>query len=427
MLKLNIENAVTKPVITKYEKVVARMATKMEKLESTGFEYLGWKDLPDTYSKDEIKDIKTTVKGLLKENVDTLVVIGIGGSFAGAKAAIDMIKSRYSAKNKTDMEIIFVGESLSSTDLAQKLEYVSNKNFAINIISKSGTTTEPALAFRLFWQLLKDKVGNYNASKFIVATTDAHNGALKTIANKNSFKTFVIPEDVGGRYSVLTPVGLFPIACAGIDIQKVMDGATAANQKYKVPTIENDAYKYAAARHYLSNKYKVELMVQYEPHMAAFNEWWKQLAGESEGKNEKGLFPASAVFSTDLHSLGQFIQDGSKVLFETVLTVETPTYNVAIIRNEENLDNLNYLCEKTVHEVNEVAFKATTEAHVKIGNVPNIHLSYPKLNAKTFGELVVFFQRAVAMTAYLQDVNPFNQPGVEIYKTNMFKMLGKPQ
>ena len=427
MLKLNLENAVSKAVLKKYQKVVKRLSKKMEALDVKGYDFLGWKDLPANYYKNELKDINVFARKLVRENVDTLIVIGIGGSYTGSKAAIDMMKSRYATKNKGDMEIVFVGESISSTDLAEKLEYPSHKNFAINVISKSGTTTEPAIAFRLFWKLLKDKVGNFNAAKFIVATTDSHNGALRQMAQQNSFKTFTIPEDIGGRFSVLTPVGLFPMACAGINIQKVMDGAKAAHEKYKVPSLDNDAYKYAATRHYLSTKYQVELLVQYEPHMSSFNEWWKQLAGESEGKNEKGLFPASAIFSTDLHSLGQFIQEGSKVLFETVLTVEIPKYNVKIIRNEENIDNLNYLSEKTVHYINEVAFKATTSAHVKFGKVPNIHLSYSKLNEKSFGELVVFFQRAVAMTAYLQDVNPFNQPGVEIYKDKMFKLLGKPE
>ncbi|MCK5945637.1 MAG: glucose-6-phosphate isomerase [Mycoplasmataceae bacterium] len=426
MIKLNLSKAIATTAVDKYAKIVKQLATKMEALESKGFEYLGWKDLPVTHSKPEIEQMNKVAADLQKQNVDTLVVIGIGGSYSGAKAAIDMIRGRYPMNDK-GMEIVYVGESISSTDLAQKLAYVQNKKFAINVISKSGTTTEPAIAFRLFWKMLKDKVGVNNASKYIVATTDAHGGALKMLAKRNDFITFVIPENIGGRYSVLTPVGLFPMACAGINIKNVMKGALAAHKKYSVPSIENDAYKYAAARHFLSSKFSVELMVQYEPQMGAFNEWWKQLAGESEGKNHKGLFPASAVFSTDLHSLGQFIQEGSKVLFETVLTVEIPTYNVAVIESEENIDNLNYLVDTSVHDINLTAFKATTDAHVKVGKVPNIHIEFTKMDAKNFGELAIFFQRAVAMTAYLQGVNPFNQPGVEIYKSNMFNLLGKPE
>ena len=426
MIKLNLNNAIKKESIDKYKDIVSQLATKMEKLESKGFEFLGWKDLPTNYSKGEIENMINTVNILKKQNVNTLVVIGIGGSYTGAKAGIEMIRGRYPINDK-GMEILYVGESISSTDLAQKLAYVQGKNFAINVISKSGTTTEPAIAFRLFWKILKDKVGINNASKYIVATTDANKGALNELAKRNDFTKFVIPGNIGGRYSVLTPVGLFPMACAGINIKDVMKGAYSAYKMYSETTIENDAYQYAAARHYLSSKFQVELMVQYEPQMGSFNEWWKQLAGESEGKNHKGIFPASAIFSTDLHSLGQFIQEGSKVLFETVLTVETPTYNVSVIEDEKNIDNLNYLSDKTVHEINKVAFKATTDAHVQVGKVPNIHIEFSKMNAKGFGELVIFFERAVAMTAYLQGVNPFNQPGVEIYKSNMFKLLGKPE
>ena len=425
MIKLNLTNAVTEVAIAKYAENVKKIAYKMENLESEGYEFLGWKDLPINYNKKEFKNIKAEAKRLANEGVETLVVIGIGGSFAGAKAAIDMIQGEFPTRRM--MEIVYVGESISSTNLAQKLKYVANKNFAINVISKSGTTTEPAIAFRLFKKLLEDKVGANNASKFIVATTDANKGALLSIARENGYLTFAIPDNIGGRFSVLTPVGLFPMACAGIDIDKVMEGAERGHKKYSSDSIySNDAYKYAVARDILSKKFPVEMMVQYEPQMKAFNEWWKQLAGESEGKNQKGILPTSAIFSTDLHSLGQFIQEGSKVLFETVITTATPTLDVQIIEDKADLDGLNYLTEKTVHQVNQVAFEATTQAHVKVGKVPNIHIEIEAMDEFNFGELVMFFERAVAMTAYLMGVNPFNQPGVEVYKQNMFKQLGKP-
>ena len=428
MIKLNLANAVTEEAIKKYEPSVKILADKMERIESDGFEYLGWKDLPETYDKSEFKRIKKSAKRLIKEGVETLVVIGIGGSFSGSKAAIDMVLGEY--KNNKGMEIVYLGNSLSSTNMAQKLLYLQNKNFAINVISKSGTTTEPAIAFRLAKKLLEDKVGMNNAAKFIVVSTDPNNGALLKTAKEKNYETFVIPQNVGGRFSVLTPVGLFPMACAGLNIDKVMTGAHKAHKKYsKATLIQNDAYRYAVARRILMTKYSVELMIAYEPQMSAFNEWWKQLAGESEGKAGKGLFPASAIFSTDLHSLGQYIQEGKKVLFETVITPTVPNMDVPIIESSSNTDGLNYLSDKdvTVHEVNEAAFKATTNAHVNVGKVPNIHLEIDKMDEENFGQLAIFFQRAVAMTAYLQGVNPFNQPGVEIYKQNMFKILGKPE
>ena len=426
MIKLNLSNAVTEAAIKKMQPQVKDLAEKMERLELDGFEFLGWKNLPLNYNKNEFKEIKKEAKRLKKERVDTLVVIGIGGSFAGAKAGIEMIQGKYPLKR--DMEIIFVGESVSSTDLAQKLAYVQDKNFAINVISKSGTTTEPAIAFRLFKKLLEEKVGINNSKRFIVATTDANNGVLLKVSRENEYKTFAIPDNVGGRFSVLTAVGLFPLACAGINIDKVMLGAEIAHKKYSPATIlDNDAYRYAAARKILMDKkYKSEMMVQYEPQMGSFSEWWKQLSGESEGKNHKGLLPTSAVFSTDLHSLGQFIQEGSRILFETVITFTNPNIDVQVLEDVKNLDNLNYLSNKTVHEINKSVFQATTDAHVKVGKVPNIHIELEKMDAKNFGELVVFFERAVAMTAYLMGVNPFNQPGVEVYKSNMFKILGKP-
>ena len=425
MIRLNLENAVSKTSFNKYKEAVKKISKKMDDLKTEGFEFLGWKDLPTNYNKIEFKSMQKKAKEFKKEGVEVLVVIGIGGSYAGSKAAIEMIQGEY-PRNR-DMEVIFVGESISSTNLAQKLDYVEDKNFAINVISKSGTTTEPAMAFRLFKKLLEDKVGLNNASKFIVATTDANKGALLKVSQDNDYQRFVIPANIGGRFSVLTPVGLFPMACAGINIEKVMKGALEAHKIYSSSDLDkNDAYKYAVARNILMKKFSVELMVQYEPQMKMFNEWWKQIAGESEGKGGKGLFPASAIFSTDLHSLGQFIQEGSKILFETVLTVKEPNSDVVIIEDSKNLDNLNYLTSRSVHDVNTVAFEATTDAHVKVGKVPNIHIEFDKMDESNFGHLVIFFERAVSMTAYLMGVNPFNQPGVEVYKQNMFKQLGKP-
>lgn len=426
MVKLDLKNAVTPAAIQKYATQVEKAATKMENLESVGYKFLGWKDLPIEYDRDEVKEIKKTVKKLIKNGVELLVVIGIGGSFAGAKAAIEMVLGKYPKEQK--MEIIFAGESLSPTDLAQKLDYAHTRNFAINVISKSGTTTEPAIAFRLFKKLLEEKVGTNNASQFIIATTDGNSGALNKIAKLNQYKTFVIPDNIGGRFSVLTPVGLLPMACAGLNIDQIMAGALAGHKNFSSTKLANNlAYQYAVARFILTAKYPVEMMVQYEPQMSAFNEWWKQLAGETEGKNGKGVLPTSAIFSTDLHSLGQFIQEGSKVLFETVLTVSKPNVDIPMLSDMRNLDNLNYLEQKTLHEINTVAFKATVDAHVKVGKVPNIHLEFEALDEFHFGELVIFFERAVAMTGYLQGINPFNQPGVEIYKTNMFRQLGKPE
>ncbi|TCG10325.1 glucose-6-phosphate isomerase, partial [Mycoplasma todarodis] len=378
MIKLNLEKAVTERAIEKYNDKVSAIHAAMENFSSEGNDFLGWKDLPSTYNKEEFKEIKKEAKRLKAEGVELLVVIGIGGSYLGAKSAIDFVQGNYPVKR--DMEVMFVGESISSTDLAQKLSYAQNKQFAINMISKSGGTTEPALAFRLFRKLLEEKLGESNASKFIIATTDANNGSLVRQAIENEWTKFVIPDSVGGRFSVLTPVGLFPMACAGLNIDKVMDGASIGQRLYGEVNAKNDAYKYAVARYILGKKYGAEMLVSYEPQMAYLNEWWKQLFGESEGKNEKGLLPTSAIFSTDLHSMGQFIQDGTKILFETVMTVKEPNFDVKITEEERNLDGLNYLTEKTVHDVNMIAFEGVTDAHAIIGKVPNIHLEVGKMD-----------------------------------------------
>lgn len=423
MIKLKLENAINESTLKGYSSQVKDISSKMHKRSLEGSDFLGWIDLPKTFSKDLLKKIEAVPKKLENLGVDALVVIGIGGSFSGAKAAIDMINGLY-PQNK--IEIIYLGNSVSSNDFAQRLNYLQDKKFAINIISKSGTTTEPAIAFRLAKAMLEKKVGKSNAHQYIFATTDANKGSLLTLAQEEGYETFVIPDDVGGRFSVLTPVGLLPIACAGISIKDILKGAHKASKKYcSDDLLANDAYKYAVARYELNKEYPIELMVQYESQLQAFSEWWKQLAGESEGKNSKGVFPASAIFSTDLHSLGQFIQEGSKVMFETMISVKKPQVDLSINIDERNLDGLNYLSDKTVHFVNNAVYQATVDAHHNVGKVPVIEIELEEMSAQSFGYMVIFFEYAIAMTAYLLGVNPFNQPGVEIYKQNMFKVLGK--
>lgn len=422
MIKVNLKDSLVENKIIVYENKVAKLAEKIKQGVAPHEDFLGWKDWPENYNQNEVKRIKKIVANLKHLQVKVLVVIGIGGSYIGAKAGIEMIKGLYPLND--DSEVMFLGETLSSSVLAQKLAYLENKDFAINVISKSGTTLEPALAFKLLKKILEDKVGKNNAKNYIIATTDANQGLLLDLAKTNEYETFVIPDNIGGRFSVLTPVGLFPLAWSGINIDKVLKGAQKGNQKYSTTILkDNPAYQYAVARVILSQKYPVELMVQFEPQMQAFSEWWKQLAGESEGKNDKGLFPASAIFSTDLHSLGQFIQSGSKVLFETMMFVKNPLLNLQIISDQDNLDKLNYLANLTVHQINHAVFEATKDAHNKVAKVPLIELILEDFSETTFGELVIFFQRAVAMTAYLLGVNPYDQPGVEVYKQNTFKVL----
>ena len=428
-IKLNINRAIDFTNIMKYEAKVKDIHNKMEKYESLGHEFLGWKDLPNNIEMQDIKEMEMTAKKLHQHEIEVLVVIGIGGSYLGVKAGIDFILGNYPTNEEQKMEVIFAGESLSSTDLAQKLKYVENKKFAINVISKSGTTTEPAIAFRMFKKLLEDTIGKNNAKDFIIATTDANKGSLFELAEQQGYQRFVIPDNIGGRFSVLTPVGLFPFACVGLNIKKMIGGAKSANEDYSIDSLEDNlAYQYAVTRFILwkEKKFVSEMIVAYEPNINYFLEWWKQLFGESEGKLNKGLLPHSAIFSTDLHSLGQFIQEGSKVLFETVITVQKPIIDLQIVEDRENLDNLNYLINRSVHEINNVAFQATLDAHSSIGQVPNIHIELPELSEEVFGAIVMFFERAVAMSAYLMKVNPFNQPGVEVYKTNMFRILKKP-
>lgn len=409
---------------------VKNIHDKMEKFETEGSSFLGWKDLPNNINNKELDRMEAIAKKLHKDGVETLVVIGIGGSYLGVRAGIDFVLGELPG-DEQKMEIIFVGESLSSTALVQKLRYVENKKFAINVISKSGTTLEPAIAFRLFKKMLEDKVGVNNAKDYIFATTDASKGVLLDLAMQKGYERFIIPDDVGGRFSVLTPVGLFPFACVGLNIKKMVAGAKLANDAYSSNNLgTNPAYQYAVARYLLhtQRKYPVEMLVSYENAHKYFLEWWKQLFAESEGKNGKALLPHSALFTTDLHSLGQIIQEGSKVLFETVITVKKPKYDIKIMElaQDEDLDKLNYLAGKTVHEINNIAFEATLDAHSLVGRVPNIHIQIEDYSEETFGSLVMFFERAVAISGYLLEINPFNQPGVEVYKSNMFKTLKKP-
>lgn len=388
-----------------------------------GNDYLGWVTLPVDYDKEEFARIQKAAQKIRKDS-EVLLVIGIGGSYLGAKAAIDVLNKHFDKERK--VEVIFVGHHISSTYMMDLMDYMDGKDFSINVISKSGTTTEPAIAFRAFKKMLEDKYGKEEANKRIYATTDKNRGALRALADAEGYETFVVPDDVGGRYSVLTPVGLLPIAATGVDIEAMMNGAQDALEEYKEPSMENEAYKYVAARNALyRNGKKIEMLINYEPSLFFVGEWWKQLYGESEGKDHLGIFPASASFSTDLHSLGQYIQDGERHLFETVINVEKPRREMSILSDERNLDGLNYLAGKTVDYVNKQAFLGTLLAH-EDGGVPNIVINIPDLTPYTFGYLVYFFEIACGVSGYVLGVNPFNQPGVEDYKRNMFGLLEKP-
>ncbi|WP_066291582.1 glucose-6-phosphate isomerase [Bacillus sp. FJAT-29937] len=395
-----------------------------------GNEFLGWLDYPIQYDKQEFSRIKQSAEKIIGDS-DVLLVIGIGGSYLGARAAIEMLNhSFYNALPKGKRgtpQIIFVGNNLSSSYMMDVIDFLDGKDFSINVISKSGTTTEPAIAFRIFRKQLEEKYGLEEARRRIYATTDKERGALKTLADEEGYETFVVPDDIGGRYSVLTAVGLLPIAVSGADIGDMLKGAALAREELSSSELrENIAYQYAAIRHILYNKGKTtEMLINYEPALQSFSEWWKQLFGESEGKDLKGIYPSSANFSTDLHSIGQYIQDGRRNLFATVMKVEKPRQELMIEEADQDLDDLNYLAGKTVDFVNNKAFEGAVLAHTD-GGVPNLVLSIPKLDAFTFGYLVYFFEKACAMSGYLLGVNPFDQPGVEAYKVNMFALLGKP-
>ncbi len=392
-----------------------------------GSDFLGWVDLPEDYDKEEFSRIREAAKKIRSDS-QAFVVIGIGGSYLGARAAIEFLKSQnYNALKKNTPDIYFVGNGISSTALAEVLELCEGKDVSVNVISKSGTTTEPAVAFRVFRSLLEKKYGRAGAAKRIYCTTDKARGTLKELATREGYETFVVPDNVGGRYSVLTAVGLLPIAVSGADIGALMKGAAAAREEFDDPDLsKNDCYRYAAIRNILYRKGKeIEILVSYEPRFQMMCEWWKQLFGESEGKNGKGLFPASCIFSTDLHSMGQYIQQGRRSLMETVVLFEKPVRELTIEADADNADGLNFLAGKTMAYVNEKAFEGTVLAHTD-GGVPNTVLRVPDFSENSLGRLIYFFEKACAVSGYLMGVNPFNQPGVESYKKNMFALLGKP-
>ncbi|WP_270598705.1 glucose-6-phosphate isomerase [Enterococcus asini] len=395
-----------------------------------GSDYIGWVDLPTNYDKEEFDRIKAAAKKIQSDS-EVLVVIGIGGSYLGARAAIDFLNNTFynlmTDENRKAPQIFFAGNSISSTYLADLIEVIGDKDFSVNVISKSGTTTEPAIAFRVFKERLIAKYGVEEANKRIYATTDKAKGAVKVEADAAGWETFVIPDDVGGRYSVLTAVGLLPIAASGADIDALMQGAADASKAYASDKLEeNEAYQYAAMRNILYRKGKVtELLINYEPTMQYFSEWWKQLFGESEGKDQKGIYPSSANFSTDLHSLGQYIQEGRRNIFETVVKVEKPRKNIDIPVDEKDLDGLGYLQGKDVDFVNTKAYEGVLLAHTD-GDVPNLLVTIPEMDAYTLGYTMYFFEIACGISGYLNGINPFDQPGVEAYKKNMFALLGKP-
>ncbi|GAE28369.1 glucose-6-phosphate isomerase [Halalkalibacter wakoensis JCM 9140] len=395
-----------------------------------GSDFLGWIDLPKEYDREEFARIKQAAEKI-KSDSDVLLVIGIGGSYLGARAAIEALNHSFynnlSKEERKTPQVFFVGQNISSTYVKDLLSLIEGKDVSVNVISKSGTTTEPAIAFRIFRDYLEKKYGVEEARKRIYATTDRAKGALKTLATEEGYETFVVPDDVGGRFSVLTAVGLLPIAVSGLDIDAMMKGAEAASEDFSNPNLaENESYQYAAVRNALYNKGKtIELMVNYEPSLHFVSEWWKQLFGESEGKDRKGIFPASVDFSTDLHSMGQYVQDGRRDILETIINVENVREHVTIEKAESDLDGLNYLAGETMDFVNKKAFQGTMLAHTD-GGVPNLIVNVPELNEYYFGYLVYFFEKAVGISGYLLGVNPFDQEGVEAYKKNMFALLGKP-
>ncbi|MBO4339238.1 MAG: glucose-6-phosphate isomerase [Clostridia bacterium] len=392
-----------------------------------GHDFLGWVDLPVNYDRDEFSRIKKAAEKI-KNNSQVLIVIGIGGSYLGARAAIEFIHSQnYNLIEKDTPNIYFTGNSISSSALSELVSLCEGKDFSVNVISKSGTTTEPAIAFRIFRRMLIEKYGEEGAAERIFVTTDKSKGTLKQLADREGYETFVVPDDVGGRYSVLTAVGLLPIAVSGADIDSLMKGAAQARSELTSEKLdENDCYKYAAIRNILYRKgKKIEMMVCYEPDYTMMNEWFKQLFGESEGKKNKGIFPASAIFSTDLHSMGQYIQQGERRLFETVVSFDKPKREILIEEEPENLDGLNFVAGKSMDFVNKKAFEGTVLAHTD-GGVPNIILEAPEMNEFELGYLIYFLEKACAVSGYILGVNPFDQPGVESYKKNMFALLGKP-
>ncbi len=404
---------------------IPRITEIIKNKSGAGNDFLGWVDLPENYDRVEFEAIKRAAEKIRKQS-QALLVIGIGGSYLGARAAIEFLKSPYYNQiTKDSPEIYFIGNSFSGDDLADVLEICEGKDISVNVISKSGTTTESAIAFRIIRDVLSKKYTTEEIRDRVYVTTDKARGALKGLADKEGYETFVVPDDIGGRFSVLTPVGLLPIAVCGADIDSLMEGALSFKKEYDANVV-NEATKYAVVRNILLEKGKdVELLCSYEPSLRMFTEWWKQLYGESEGKDGKGIFPASVIFSTDLHSLGQYIQDGQRKLFETVLKQNKSNCEVKVPYNEADFDGLNYIAGENLHDVNEKAFLGTMLAHTD-GGAPNLIIEYTKRDEKTLGELIYFFCIACAVSGYMLDVNPFNQPGVESYKKNMFALLGKP-
>ena len=404
---------------------VAAAHQSLESKTGPGNDFLGWMYLPRDYDKEEFTRIQAAAEKIRSDS-DVLVVAGIGGSYLGARAVVEAVKGVYHNELEPGLKVYFCGNSISPTALNDIIALCKGKRFSINVISKSGTTTETSLAFRVLRKLLEDQVGTEEANKRIYATTDRAKGTLKQLADSQGWPTFVVPDDVGGRYSVLSAVGLLPIAAAGIDIAELMKGAADAMERFSVLSPDNDAYKYAAARNILSRKGKqIEILECYEPNFALMNEWYKQLFGESEGKDNKGLFPASCIFSTDLHSMGQFIQEGTRNMFETIVNVKNPAKDLYIEELEGNFDGLNFLAGQNMSVVNRKAMEGTILAHTD-GGVPQMLIDVDDLSAYNVGYLIYFFWRACACSGYLLGVNPFNQPGVESYKKNMFALLGKP-
>lgn len=422
-----VSSFLSKDEIFSYDKKIKAAHKMLHEKTGAGSDFTGWVDLPVDYDKDEFARIKSAAKKIAS-NSDVLIVIGIGGSYLGARAVVEFIKSQnYNALRKGTPAIYFSGNSISSTALSELIEICDGKDFSVNVISKSGTTTEPAIAFRVFREMLIQKYGKDGAAERIFVTTDKAKGTLKSLADSEGYETFVVPDEVGGRYSVLTAVGLLPIAAAGIDIDALMSGAAKARGELMSTSLEeNDCYKYVAIRNALYEKGKcTEMFVSYEPCFTMMNEWIKQLFGESEGKEGKGLFPTSAVFSTDLHSLGQYIQQGERLMFETVVHFDEPQKELVIKEEKDNIDGLNFLAEKPMSFVNQKAFEGTVLAH-NDGGVPNIVLNVEKMDEENLGYLIYFLEKACAISGYVLGINPFDQPGVESYKKNMFALLGKP-
>ena len=434
MITFDYQNALKfiggQEAVDRMEPQIKTASDMLHKKNGPGNDFLGWLDLPSKYDKEEFSRIQKAAQKIRRDS-DILIVIGIGGSYLGARAVIELLghsfASAASKKLRKSPMILFCGNSISATYLADLMEIIEGKNISLNIISKSGTTTEPAIAFRILRAYMENKYGKEEAKARIYATTDKARGALKGLADKEGYESFVVPDDVGGRFSVLTAVGLLPIAVAGIDIRELMKGARDASKAYKkLPFAENPCYQYAAVRNcLLRSGYSTEDMVNYEPSFHYMTEWWKQLYGESEGKDRRGIFPAGVDNTTDLHSMGQFIQDGARIMYETVVQIDNPRKGFEIPNDPENLDGLNFLSGKDMNEVNMKAMQGTILAHVD-GGVPNLMIHMPEQNAYSLGELIYFFEKACGISGYLLAVNPFNQPGVEAYKKNMFALLGKP-